>query len=155
MSAVYRPLLNSGTFVFLLIAPFLFLSPSLTQGASEWEIADIVFSELEKRIIEDFFHQNSPQTKSKGKSKNKKSKKGLPSGLAKRESLPPGLQKQLQKNGTLPPGLQKRQLPLNLTDQLPIRPEDFERIIVGADVLLIERSTNLIYDILKDAVISQ
>ena len=81
--------------------------------------------------------------------------KGLPPGLAKRGgNLPPGLQKHLQRNGTLPPGLQKRlePLPVDLDRRLPRIPEDWGRVILGRDVLLIDRRTNRILDIIENVI---
>ncbi len=112
-----------------------------------------VFSEAEKRIIEDFFKgkQEEGKQKSKKTGKGNKNKKGLPPGLAKRDELPPGLQKQLEKNGKLPPGLDKRDLPSDLESRLPILSEELERVIVGDDVMLIEKGVGLIFDILRGA----
>ncbi|MFT6559663.1 MAG: hypothetical protein ACJAYR_003549 [Sneathiella sp.] len=112
------------------------------------EIARVVFSEIEKRIIDDYFKDHSESLKNE---KKKGKKKGLPPGLAKKEQLPPGLQKQLERNGTLPPGLQKRSLPDDLLSRLPKRNSRFDRVIVDNDIVLLERGTNLILDILKGA----
>jgi hypothetical protein len=82
-------------------------------------------------------------------------KKGLPPGLAKRGGkLPPGLQKHLEKNGQLPPGLQKRLEPLlsALDSRLPSIPEYWERVIVERDVILLDRRTNRILDIIEDVI---
>lgn len=76
--------------------------------------------------------------------------KGMPPGLAKRDSLPPGLAKQLERNGRLPPGLEKRDLPEGLDRLLPPRGHGQERVAVDNDVLLIETATGLILDILRD-----
>jgi hypothetical protein len=81
--------------------------------------------------------------------------KGLPPGLAKKSgNLPPGLQKHLQRNGTLPPGLQKRlePLPKDLDGRLPGIPEAWTRVILGRDVLLIDRRTNRILDIIENVI---
>ena len=87
--------------------------------------------------------------KKKGKKhKKKKSKKTLPPGLAGKDKLPPGLQKQLERNGTLPPGLAKRALPDDLKRMLPRRHPSHERTIVNDDVVLIEKATGRILDIL-------
>ncbi|MBE7636776.1 hypothetical protein GUA87_07965 [Sneathiella sp. P13V-1] len=112
-----------------------------------------IFSEAEKRIIEDFFKgkREEEEKTNKKASKGKKNKKGLPPGLAKRDELPPGLQKQLEKNGKLPPGLDKRELPSDLESRLPKLSETLERVIVGDDVLLIEKGVGLIFDILRGA----
>jgi hypothetical protein len=98
----------------------------------------------ERRIIEEYYHKGK-----KGK------QKGLPPGLAKRGGkLPPGLQKQLDKNGRLPPGLQKRlePLPVDLDHRLPRLPEYWERVILDRDVILIDRRTNRILDIIENII---
>ncbi|GLQ07757.1 hypothetical protein [Sneathiella chinensis] len=112
------------------------------------EALDIVFSEIERRIIRDFFRDRDDRYHDK----KHKSKKGLPPGLAKKDTLPPGLAKQLARNGTLPPGLAKRDLPRDLYYRLPHRDGLYERVIVGNDVVLLKRGANLIYDIIKDIV---
>ena len=81
----------------------------------------------------------------KGKSKQ------MPPGLAKRDELPPGLAKQLERNGTLPPGLAKRDLPSDLDNLLPRRSGGLERLIVEDDVVLIDRTTGVVMDILDGA----
>jgi hypothetical protein len=96
----------------------------------------------ERRIIQDYYHHAAPS-------------KGLPPGLAKRRGkLPPGLQKQLDRNGKLPPGLQKRlePLPADLDRRLPQLPQSWERVILERDVVLIDRRTNRILDIIENVV---
>jgi hypothetical protein len=98
----------------------------------------------ERRAIEDYYRQGK-----KGKAK------GLPPGLAKRGgNLPPGLQKHLEKNGQLPPGLQKRlePLPVDLDRSLPRLPEYWERVVIEKDVILIDRRTNRILDIIENVI---
>jgi hypothetical protein len=77
----------------------------------------------------------------------------LPPGLAKRGgNLPPGLEKHLERNGTLPPGLQKRlqPCPVELERQLPPLEAGYGRGVIGAHVVIYNRSTNVIVDIVKD-----
>ena len=96
----------------------------------------------ERRIIHDYYHQGAPS-------------RGLPPGLAKRGGkLPPGLQKHLDKNGRLPPGLQKRlePLPTDLDSRLPPLPEIWERVILEHNVILIDRRTNRILDIIENVI---
>lgn len=98
----------------------------------------------ERRIIQEYYHKGK-----KGK------QKGLPPGLAKRGgNLPPGLQKQLDKNGKLPPGLQKRlePLPVDLDRRLPRLPEYWERVILERDIILIDRRTHRILDIIENII---
>ena len=80
---------------------------------------------------------------------------GLPPGLAKRAgNLPPGLEKHLEKNGTLPPGLQKKiqPCPVELVRQLPPVEPGYARGVIGAHVVVYNRNTNVIVDIVKDVV---
>jgi hypothetical protein len=98
----------------------------------------------ERRMIEEYYRRG----------RNGKSK-GLPPGLAKRGgSLPPGLQKHLQKNGQLPPGLQKRlePLPVDLDRRLPRLPDYWERVVLERDVILVDRRSNRILDIIEDVI---
>ena len=100
-----------------------------------------VFLPEERRIIRDYYQSGATA--------------GLPPGLAKRGGkLPPGLQKHLQKNGTLPPGLQKRlqPIPTDLDRRLPPVPEIWERVIIGRDVILLDRRTNRILDIIENVI---
>ncbi len=123
------------------------------------EIGDIVFKEVEKRAIEEFFGKKAAakddddgkksKKAKKGKGKGKGRGKGLPPGLAKRDSLPPGLQKRLEKHGSLPPGLAKRDLPADLKSKLPEPPPGLERIIAGDDVVLLEKATGKILDVIE------
>ena len=102
------------------------------------------FLDEERRVIEQYYRRGA-----KGRSK------GLPPGLAKRGgNLPPGLEKHLARNGQLPPGLQKRlePLPVELNRQLPPLPEHWERVIVERDVILFDRRTNRILDIIENVI---
>ena len=127
----------------------------MVASAQSQSAADAVFNEIEKRLIRDFFGVKVPKTnEGKGK-KDKSAKQGksgeMPPGLAKRDSLPPGLQKHLERDGKLPPGLEKRNLPPDLEGKLRKR-KGQDRVIVGNDVVLIERATGLVLDILIDVL---
>ncbi len=113
--------------------------PGVTIGA---------FSELEKQLTRDFFRGLGGQGSGRGRGKSKQ----MPPGLAKRQTLPPGLAMQIQRNGVLPPGLAKRNLPSGLSSRLPALPPGQQRFIVGNDVVLVERATGLILDVLRGAL---
>lgn len=161
MKHPYGLVLRASVFTLMMA---LFALPNITM-AKEIDVADktadIVFSTLEKRLIAEFYanitsQSGSVRNEDSAGNKNKKAKKeGKGHKNGKSKGLPPGLQKQLERNGTLPPGLAKRSLPQGLGDQLPDRDFEFERIIVDNDVLLIQRSTNLIFDIIKDVVVKR
>ena len=132
---------------------------SVTADATTQTVEDIVFTEIEARIIREYFEAraaNRAEEEGRGSGKahkaNKGKSKGLPPGLAKKESLPPGLAKQLSERGTLPPGLAKRDLPPDLESRLPPPAEGTERVIVDNDVVLIQAATRKILDVLFDAV---
>ena len=100
----------------------------------------------ERRAIEDYYRAINNK---------KKQKKGLPPGLAKRGgNLPPGLQKKLERDGQLPPGLQKRvePLPVDLEHRLPQLPESWQRGVIERDVILLDRRTNRILDIIENVI---
>jgi len=74
----------------------------------------------------------------------------LPPGLAKKDRLPPGLEKQLVRRGSLPPGLQKRLQPCpeDLERRLPPPPPDCAHVLIGGHLVLLNRRTNIVVDIL-------
>jgi len=73
----------------------------------------------------------------------------LPPGLARRDDLPPGLERQLVIRGELPPGLRRRMHPCppELVRELPPPPPDCENVIIGGHIVLWNRRTNIVVDI--------
>jgi hypothetical protein len=67
------------------------------------------------------------------------------------QALPPGIARKVARGGALPPGIAKKMLPGGLLTRLPSRPGQEWRV-VGADVLIVEIATNVIVDVLKDAI---
>ena len=117
-----------------------------------------VFSDLERRVIREVLgvaDVKDTEVDTVKSGKKAKGSKGAPPGLAKRDRLPPGLERQLQRNGRLPPGLEKRTFPAHLRAQLPSPLQGTERVIVGNDVVLIERATNVILDIMQDVIVNR
>ena len=126
------------------------------------EIGQVLFDAAEKAIIERYYGRTATavvQEESGSKQWTREHKQGkgkegrMPPGLAKRGGdLPPGLQRQLERNGKLPPGLAKRDLPGDLDTRLPPAKPGCERVIAGADVVLIHAATGVVLDILRDVV---
>ncbi len=87
-------------------------SASVVIGNKDAQVR-VVFNDNDTRTIRDYYKHKGK----KGKGKHGK-KKGLPPGLAKRETLPPGLQKRIERGQPLPPGLQARLLPNQLEGRL-------------------------------------
>ena len=154
------------TYSCLALALLLGISPIVKAGDAAKAIIgagiDASFSEAERQVIQKYFgdrvvySDREQQQSYDGGKKGKHSKggKGMPPGLAKRGgNLPPGLSK-LQKQGSLPPGLAKKNLPSRLERQLPPAPAGYERQIVeDAAVVLINKATGKIADIVKDAAL--
>lgn len=96
----------------------------------------VAFGDNDRRLIHDYYRH-----------KQIKHKK-MPPGLAKKGKLPPGLQKQLRKKGKLPPGLAKRYLPNELEERLTPVPRGYVRLQVGGDIVLMDKETEVIVDII-------
>lgn len=137
-----------------ILSAALFSSPAFAQGNSQGhgkgkghdkhldtddqESSKYLFGERDREIITRYYSNHDSN---------------LPPGLAKRGgNLPPGLEKHLERNGTLPPGLQKRiePCPAELERQLPALPAEYRRAVIGAHVVILNRNTNVIVDIMKD-----
>ncbi len=129
-------------------------TPDTKKAPDTEDIARTVFSEIERRIIERYFGKTeAPEEEKAEKGKGAKGKsKAMPHGLAKRETLPPGLARHVERHGALPPGLQKRDLPDDLASLLPETTPGLERVIVDNDVVLIERATGLVLDVLGNVL---
>ena len=116
--------------------------PERTAGDKVREVlppSEPVFTTQERTVITNWFVRN---------------RSGLPPGLAKRETLPPGLEKQLRQKGTLPPGLQKKiqPLPVELERQLTPIPTGYRRVVIGGNVIVMNPTTGLIYDIVRNVI---
>ena len=128
----------------LVLAPVLVLALAVPAGAQKLptakEIGNIVFKEVEKRAIEEFFGKKAAAKDDdddgkgkKGKKKKNKKSKGKGKGRGK----------------GMPPGLAKRDLPAGLESKLPPPPKGLERIIAGDDVVLLEKATGKILDVIQ------
>jgi hypothetical protein len=95
------------------------------------DLMDVVFSEIEKRLIREYYA-------------------GQGHGVAP-DSLPPGIRKRLARGKGLPPGIAKRYLPSDLEGRLPPR-AGIERRVIGSDVVLVVIATNIVLDIIFDAI---
>ena len=115
-------------------------SPALAKkdkGAREHpeagDAATLAFTEFERQLIREYFAEPGRAWPSNAK------------------PLPPGIAKKLARGGELPPGIAKRYLPGELEVRLP-RHARGERIVVGADVLLIEVATGIVRDVLRGVI---
>jgi hypothetical protein len=95
----------------------------------------VVITTEEIRIIREYYAQQ-PQSQQRG-----------------RNGLPPGIAKNLARGKPLPPGIAKQHLPDALQSKLPPAPTGYERLVLDGRVLLVEIATQVIHDILSDAVL--
>ena len=98
-----------------------------------------VFTTREETLVKKWFTENL---------------EGLPPGLAKREQLPAGLERQLREKGKLPPGLEKKiqPLPAELERQLTRLPTGYRRVVIAGNVILMNETTGLIYEIIRNVI---
>lgn len=109
-----------------------------------------IFSDEERRIITDVLDIATGNTGSNNDS-DKGGKKDKGNKGKGNKGLPPGIAMKLERGGSLPPGIAKRDLPSDLTSRLPKRTDGAIRQIVGEDVVLIQKGTEVILDIIRGA----
>jgi hypothetical protein len=96
-------------------------------------VIDVRISDHDRNLIENYYKKSYHK------------KKGLPPGLAKRDgNLPPGL----AKRDKLPPGLRGDPLPYDLEENLSRLPSTHVRVRVGQDIVLMDRKTRVIIDVI-------
>lgn len=100
-------------------------------SAPTYAAVSVQFSDRDRELIRDYYRG---------------ARKKTPPGLAKREQLPPGL----AKRQSLPPGLQGRGLPSTLESRLTRLPAAYMRVVIGADVAIIERASRVVIDVIYD-----
>ncbi len=100
-------------------------------------VVDIAFNDRDREVIERYYRHTRPR------------RTGLPPGLAKRAgNLPPGL----AKRDTLPPGLRTEPLPYELEAKLSPLPSAYVRVRIGRDIVLMNRKTHVIFDVIHGVV---
>lgn len=104
---------------------------------------EVEFTKDEVRQIRAFYESQSATRKPKKSSHANKAK-----------PLPPGIAKNLARGKPLPPGIAKQALPYQLRKSLPPVRSGYERVIVAGKVLLVEIATQVVRDILSDAILN-
>lgn len=107
-------------------------------AASEFGV-DVRFSSNEVRIIRAYYEHYHASSK--------------PGKKKRRGGLPPGIAKNLARGKSLPPGIAKQVLPGDLIGRLPPVHDGYERIVVDGKILLVEIATQVVRDILADAIL--
>jgi hypothetical protein len=115
-------------------------APSTTTAGVE-----VVFTEDEIRTIRAYYETHgfdSGGYQSTGRGK----------GRGRNKGLPPGIAKNIARGKPLPPGLARESLPYDLRRELPPLPRGYERVVVAGKILLIEVATQVVRDVLTDAM---
>ncbi len=119
-------------------------SPSYSGFAPEAEAGvEVVFTRHEIKVIRAYYRTHSDNASRYDRPVSKKNGKGLP----------PGIAKNLARGKPLPPGIAKKALPSDLEYRLPPVAEGYERIIVDGKILLVELATQIVRDVLTEAIL--
>ncbi len=116
-----------------------------TAAAADLDVS-IRFSSSEISVIHDFFHDYHLDNHLDNHLDKKGGKKGS-------KPLPPGIAKNLERGKPLPPGIAKRSLPNDLLVRLPPVADGYERVVIAGKILLIEIATQIIHDVLVEALL--
>jgi len=73
-------------------------------------------------------------------------------GRGRNGGLPPGIAKNLERGKPLPPGIAKQYLPPDLLVRLPPLSAGLEYVVVAGKLLLVEIATQVVRDVLIDAL---
>jgi hypothetical protein len=95
----------------------------------------IVFSDRDRVLIRDYY--GPPY-------------RGLPPGLAKKGKVPPGHAWRMQRQAPIPAEVAWRPLPYDLDHRLSRLPDGYVRVIVGADIGIMNVRTRVVVDLLED-----
>lgn len=95
----------------------------------------VVFSDTDRRIIRDYYRADVGR---------------LPPGLAKKGKIPPGHAFKMQRQLGVPPQVNWEYLPRELETRLTRLPDGFVRVIIGADVGILNTRTRVVVDLLED-----
>lgn len=95
----------------------------------------VVFSDHDRRILRDYYRVDY---------------RALPPGLAKKGKVPPGHAYRIQRRQPLPPDVDWGYLPYNLERQLSRLPDGYVRVVVGANVAIMNVRTRIIVDMVEN-----
>lgn len=96
----------------------------------------IVFSDQDRAYISDYYRPRHPH--------------GYPPGLAKKGKVPPGHAKKLRRGEPIPPDYRWQPIPRDLDGRLSRLPEGYVRVVIGADIGIMNVRTHVLVDLLED-----
>lgn len=95
----------------------------------------VVFSDSDRRIIREYYREDYRR---------------LPPGLAKKGKVPPGHAFKLQRHHSVPPDVGWRYLEPDIERRLSRLPDGYIRVIIGADVAILNARTRVVVDLLEN-----
>ncbi|OZA30208.1 MAG: hypothetical protein B7X93_04055 [Hydrogenophilales bacterium 17-61-9] len=95
----------------------------------------VVFSNADRRIIRDHYHE---------------SYRGLPPGLAKKGKIPPGHAFKLKRGQSVPADVRWGYLDADIERRLSRLPDGYVRVVIGADIGILNTRTRIVVDLLED-----
>jgi len=90
----------------------------------------VAFTDRDRVVIQDYYHR-------------------LPPGLAKKGKIPPGHAYRLRRNDGIPPDVAWEYLPPDVEGRLSRLPDGYARIVIGADVAIMNARTRVVVDVLE------
>ena len=97
--------------------------------------ARVVFSDRDRVLIREYY---APP------------RRGLPPGLAKKGKVPPGHAMRLNRGHAVPPDYRWQSMPHELEHRLSRLPEGYVRVIIGADIGIMNVRTRVVMDVMED-----
>ncbi len=95
----------------------------------------VVFGDQDRRAIQEFYAAQV---------------RALPPGLAKQGKVPPGHARKLARHAPLHADVRWSPLPEDLERRLSRLPEGYVRVVVGADVAILNTRTRVVFDVIED-----
>ena len=95
----------------------------------------VVFSDSDRVVIRDYYRTDYRR---------------LPPGLAKQGKIPPGHGYKMRRQHGIPPDVSWAYLPPVVEGRLSRLPDGYVRIVIGADVAIMQTRTRLVVDLIEN-----
>lgn len=95
----------------------------------------VVFTDSDRQVLRDYYRVDY---------------RSLPPGLAKQGKVPPGHAYRARVRQPVPPEIGWSYLPYNLERQLSRLPDGYVRVMIGADVAIMDVRTRVVFDVIEN-----